>query len=474
MKRPLIFFIPVLMMFMFFSYCEKDDITTDDEETTEEVSDETIALNKWIYENMSAYYYWCDEMPDIDYTEESNSEEYFEKLLYSDDGWSWITDDYAALAAEYSGEPTTMGYYPSFYLLSDKVSVLMVVDYVYSNSPAEEAGLERGDIVLAIDNTQLDTSNYYDLYSGSSYSVQLATIEDNACSLTGESIDMTAAVVTTDPSIYHTIIEENDYKIGYLVYVEFVCGDDNEFLDTLDTIFQEFKDEGVTDLVVDLRYNPGGDGDAAIHLASAIAPLEVVSAEEVLVKLEYNDDLQAYFEVYKTYYSSYLEYNFSTDATNLDLDEVYFLTTSGTASASELVISGLAPYMDVVQIGEYTYGKYAGAWILPDDDEEWAIIPIVTKYANADGYTDFVDGLTPDIEIDDEQLCSYPFGDTSDPMLAQAIEEITGVTAKSTRKALPGVDISKKLIHYKEELKSNLFIPFEADSIKINNKLETL
>jgi C-terminal processing protease CtpA/Prc len=140
------------------------------------------------------------------------------------------------------------------------------------------------------------------------------------------------------------------------------------------------------------------------------------------------------------------------------MDRVYFLTTSGTASASELVIVGLDPYMDVIKIGEPTYGKYAGAWVMPDDAEKWAIIPIVSKYANANGYTDFVDGLPPDYEIDDDLIRAVPFGDTRDPMLAKAIELATGKSGMA-KSYIKTERISFPLIVPEEmKMKSNLYL----------------
>lgn len=162
------------------------------------------------------------------------------------------------------------------------------MDYVYPGSPADEAGLKRGDIILSIHHTLLDTTNYYDLYSGDSYFVQLGQVESNTLSFTGESIDLVASTAATDPAIYHTVFDINGQKIGYMVYVEFNSGDDDEFLSVLDGIFSEFSAAGISDLIVDLRYNPGGEISAAAHLASEVAPSEVSKGEGILVRMQYN------------------------------------------------------------------------------------------------------------------------------------------------------------------------------------------
>jgi carboxyl-terminal processing protease len=440
-----------------------DDTETDTTTTSTTDSSQFSSINHWIYNEMATYYLWEDELPNVKSYSKTDPETFFENLLYDDlDKWSFITDDYDALASSLSGTPTTMGYSPAFYLYNNSENVLIVVEYVYPNSPAETAGLKRGDIILTINGVKMDQSNYYDLYSGSSYSVELGTVTAGTLSLSGTSYVLNATEISADPAIFHSVIEQGGKRVGYLVYTEFVEGADNEYLTSLGNIFDEFNSAGITDLVVDLRYNPGGLVDCAGFFASAIAPYSAVANSEILVNMNYNDMLENYFNHYEGSNSENLVYRFSSNSHNMNLSTVYFLTTSGTASACELLISGLRPYMNSIIIGEPTYGKYTGAFVLQNSDDEdnsnWAIIPIVLKYSNADGYTDFVDGLTPDYILEDDLVNAVPFGDTRDPLLAKALEVITGETVTVALKSNKLQTNIKKFKSEKYDVRKNLFV----------------
>ena len=452
MNRRLIYPVTGILIFLMVYSCRKDV-----DEEVEKIPQATLETNQWIYENMNQYYFWNDRMPaGLDHTREADPEAYFYKLLYDQDRWSGITDDYPSLESELSGDPSTMGYYPAFYLIDAK-NIVIVVGYVYPGSASADAGLVRGDIILSINNTPLDTSNYYNLFSGKSYSVQLGAIRENALVSTGRSLNMTARTTLTDPSIFHKVLDTGGTKIGYLVYVEFISGDNDAFLTVMDNIFDEFKAAGISELIVDLRYNPGGDVTSAVHLASLIAPASTAANRDIMVNLQYNAELQEFLEFNNR--TDYLYYKFEPVASNINMQRVFFLTTSTTASASELVITGLDPYMDVVKIGEPTYGKFAGSWVMPDDNEKWAIMPIVVKYANKNGYTDFADGLPPDHQIDDNLFTALPFGEATDPLIAKAIEVITGKSA-ATKSAKISYPITiKQVVPPQMEYKKSLYLP---------------
>jgi len=129
----------------------------------------------------------------------------------------------------------------------------------------------------------------------------------------------------------------------------------------------------------------------------------------------------------------------------MGLNKLYILTGGGTASASELTITGLKPYMDVITVGETTYGKYTGSITLKpefyfdkneyDEFENWGLQPIVLRYANSQGVTDFKDGFIPDIPAEDDLFSGIPLGARQDPLIKAAIEDITGSQVVAMKKA---------------------------------------
>ncbi|MDL2331324.1 hypothetical protein LJC62_04900, partial [Odoribacter sp. OttesenSCG-928-A06] len=244
----------------------------------------------------------------------------------------------------------------------------------------------------------------------------------------GTTVSLAAERMYLDPVNTWKVIRKNGHKIGYLCYTDFVT----DSHDKLAQVFAEFKSEGVTDLVLDLRYNPGGAALTPPYLASFIAPSSVLAEKTLFLSEDWNHNYNLYWSLIGENRSQYFHQDIPT---NLNLNRVYVLTTSGSASASEATISGLMPYMNVVKIGTTTHGKYCGAALLQFRDkdnklvkdlENWAMSLIVYRFINKDGFTEFKNGIAPDYEVEDDIFDTYPLGDVKDPHLAKAIELITG------------------------------------------------
>lgn len=408
-----------------------------------EASEYTKKVNKFIYEAMSDIYLWYDELPDIDYNYETDSKAYFNKLLYVDDKWSYITDDVDALEASFEGTEKTYGWSLAFGRFSNTNNIFAIVEYVYPETPASAAGIKRGDLLVMMNNNDITDDNYTDLLYSDNMDVTLGELTGEGIA-TDTTISLTSSVLTLNPVLTTNIVEHDGRKIGYIFYAQYI----SDFNDALDAAFSSLVSQGATDLVVDLRYNPGGTISAAQHLCSCIAPVDVVNNNSILVTYKWNDKYQDYF-IDRQIMSQVEVYFDNQVTTKMGLNRVYFLTGSGTASAAELSITGLRAYMnEVVTVGDTTYGKYTASITLKPEDyyneaysEEianWGVQPIVLRYANAAGVTDFKYGFAPDIPIDDDLFATFPLGDKNDPLFKAAIEDITG-TPVVAMKSVPKV-----------------------------------
>ena len=372
--------------------------------------------------------------------------DYFYKLLNNEDKWSFITDDLKSLESSFEGVETAFGYSLAFGEFSNTGNIFAVVEYVYPNTPASEAGIARGDIIVEMSGNDITKDNYTDLLNAANLNLSFGILGAGGISIDPKTVNIVAKELNLNPVLISNVVEHGNKKIGYLFYAQYI----GEFNPSLDKAFQLFKDEGITDLVVDLRYNPGGGVDAAQYLCSSIAPLNVVNNEETLVTFQWNDKYQEEFQSNNDVDNLKISF-INTTSVKLGLDRVYFLTGTGTASASELSITGLKPYMGVTTIGETTYGKYtASQTIKPEyyyrnasdyrDFSNWGIQPIIARFANSLGVTDFKDGFAPDVPVEEDLFSGIPLGSMEDPLFKAALETITGtpvIAIKEARKPAP-------------------------------------
>lgn len=434
--------------------CKKDPDPDPEPDDEPEISQEILVLNQWIWEGMSDLYLWEQYLPDLDYKKQPDPEEFFYNLLYEDDRDSWITDDYDALVNMFQGVETATGMNVQPGLINDN-DVISIVTYVTPNSPAADAGIQRGDVIIAIDGEGLTRDNYFDLYYQTTATFEFGGFDGENIIHNGRTVELTAIELNQNPVIHSEVIEYEGTKVGYLVYTQFTYGKSNEWFDALNGVFDEFISQGVSETVIDLRYNGGGSLDLSAYIASTLGSTAAMENNEVFVKLIWNDGLYEYWKQSDLdndgnpdgENSEQLVVKLPSSDKNMNLPRVYFLTTGGTASASESLITGLYPYTEVIQIGTTTYGKCYGS-ITVDDWEQpkrhnWAMQPIVLKYSNSEGYTDFVEGLTPDYFVQEYLLELVPFGSLEDPMLAKALEDITGVAPATTKAAMRKTDINR-------------------------------
>ncbi len=430
MKKNYFRFLLLIVLSVLFFNCSDDDNLSPEEEA-QRINEN---VNTFVKNKMDSLYLWADMLP-----EQTNitidPKIFFDKLLYTrDDKWSFITDDYEGLMASFEGTEKSFGY--TIAIGVDGGIVYAAVQFVYPNSPAGKAGLKRGDIIYKIDGAFFNEENINKLFSADNISITYGNFIDGIKEENAKTINIAAEEFTGDPVLVNKVIEKGDKKIGYLCFTKFVSNP--EARERLDEVFAGFKTAGITDLVLDLRYNRGGGVTTAQHLSSLIAPENVVNQKELLITQTYNkliqDDLIASGD------TDLFELRFVPNTNNVNMTNVYVLTGTATASASELTITGLDPYMNVTKIGATTSGKYAASITVrpkEKDLQNWAIQPIVLKYANANGFTDFRYGLAPDFEVTDQYglaigddiVSTAQLGDENEALLKKAIEAITGVVA---------------------------------------------
>ena len=346
----------------------------------------------------------------------------------------------------------------------NNLSDLRVI-YVYPNSPADKAGIKRGDKITNINgrtSLSYDASGY-----GSGTSVNLnfvAAALDNSNTISiiltqhdGTTLtvtDMAIANYTINPVLKETVLNQgNGKKIGYLVFNVFTAVDNAG--PQLDAAFADFASKGITDLVVDLRYNGGGDVATAEYLDNLIVPSSASGTN--MYTATYNSQLQkGIYPLLATQYNIPTGYftptyplnhpNFSKKG-NLDINRVFFIITSSTASAAELTINNLRPHMTVKYIGTTSYGKPVGFFEIPIG--KYGLYTPEFATVNSAGQGGYYDGFTPGtttypgILADDDETTD--FGDPKEGLLSLAINYVnTGSFTTSSSQSVNSFALGKR------------------------------
>lgn len=440
-------------------------------------------INDFVWKGMNAAYLYKQEIPDLDNDRFNDSEEYasylndytspenlFESLIYERDNidkFSLIVDNYIELEQYLSGVSLSNGLnYGLVYLPNSNNEIFGYVRYVNNGSAADLANINRGDIFRSIDNIPLSIDNYSDLLSQEIYTVNFANyfnndtedISDDIIELNGINIELQKVPLIKNPVHHYSTLDYSGGKIGYLMYNQFVSNYD----DYLKTIFSEFKSNSVDELILDLRYNPGGSINSAIVLASLITGQ---FENEIFNTEQWNNDIQNYWINNNP---EYLINRFTTFQSSLNLSRVFILTSRSSASASELIINCLKPYINVVQIGTPTYGKYQASVTLYDSENfsnqnvnrshNYALQPLVLKTLNVNGVTDYYNGINPDYEYEERAFDMGQVGDLNEPMLNFTLDIIESRIS---------LDLKPELFEYIDD---NLKFDFLEREMYIDNK----
>jgi carboxyl-terminal processing protease len=348
------------------------------------------------------------------------------------DKYSFIDD--GTVAGELGGVGGDFGFSVFFAGTND-----LRIKYVYATSPAATQGLKRGYQITKINgSTDINTSDaridyVVNAIFGSNATVSLTILKPDG---TSQDVTVTKGTYNIDPILFTKTYTIGPKKVGYIVFNSFTTNS----VPGLDAAFAQFATDGVTELVVDLRYNGGGSVATSEAFTNLIAP--VAQNGKVMYTTYWTQtmqDNQATILQNQKFYAkgndgvtrmySYFDYSykptiaagnqevFAKRGTLNGLTRVYFIVTSGTASASELLINNLRPVIDVKLVGKKTYGKPVGFFSIRIDKNDLYIPQFETKnQSNQGGY---FDGMAVDKDIFDD--VTKDFGDPSEKLLAQAL-----------------------------------------------------
>jgi hypothetical protein len=399
-----------------------------------------LQIKDFIWKGMNLYYLWQADVSDLaddrfaNQTQLNTFLETFEnpttlfnalRVNTSIDRFSVIYSDYSVLEGVLSGNTLNNGMdYGLRYKSGSTTDIYGWVRYIIPNSDAAAKPVARGNIFYAINGTPLTIDNYRTLLANETYTVNFADFDGGNITPNGQSVTLTKTALAENPILLSTVITQNDKKIGYLMYNGFFPSFDNQ----LNTVFGDFISQGVTHLVLDLRYNSGGSVNTATKLASMITGQ---FSGQLFARQQWNAKAQAYFQANNP---GSLENKFIGGLNSLNLNKVYVLTTKSSASASELVINCLKPYINVIQIGDVTAGKNVGSITLYDSptfakqnvnpNHKFAMQPIVLKIIDKNGFGDYTAGISPTFLLPENLNDLGILGNVNEPLLNAAINQI--------------------------------------------------
>lgn len=495
MKRPLML---LLVLAALFISCQKDQDDVIQEITYDEISD-------FVWKGLNYWYYWQPEVAQLSDTKQDDlnayytylntyatPEDLFNDLKYSEkDDFSWYIPDVSEQLKQFAGTNKAYGVRlgRSLFQIESGGAVYIYIAYVVPNSPAEAAGLKRGDIIYKVDGTVMNAENYTvinNLFNNDSVNIGVGRFNNGTFTPTDGDFNMTRIEFAANPVQHYEVIETAGKKVGYLVYNSFKY----PFHSELNAVFTYFKSQNIDELVLDLRYNGGGTVITAAFLASMInGSVPQLSDTNYFADLRYNTKRNAAEGTVYPFFDDVYLYNFDGNFIETNpmsrlnsLSRLYVLTSESTASASEMIINGLRPYMTVTTIGGTTVGKNEGSITVVDSPDSYDNVdarnpnhtvgmqPIVFQIYNKLGENDYNNGFVPSIAIDEMEYSANikDFGDPTEPFLAAALNAISGSSAKVQ------IDAPKEVFKIGKTLKESKFseemylIPGKKDRFNVH------
>jgi carboxyl-terminal processing protease len=371
---------------------------------------------QYVEDRMTGEYLWAEHVVPGDAAAYDDPTEYLHDLRYDElDRWSYARD--LSEATDWFEEGSYVG---AGYILHRDADDIVRFALVYPDGPAWNAGIRRGDQLLAINGEALET-----LTSSDAWSAAFGPVEDGAVvdlevwspfDTESKVAEVVLAEVVAPPILGERVFTAGDRTIGYFMLTSFI----EPAHDALDVVFEAFSEAGVDTVFVDVRYNGGGLLAVGRHLASLVAPAHV---GEVYQRYWYNE----------RYASNNTETYLEEKAFSLEARDVVVFTTGSTASASEIVAFALEPYVPVSRMGSTTAGKPVGMNHFEACD--LFVAPITFQMGNRDNRASYFDGLAPDCDAADDLLTEL--GSDNDPMVAAAVSWLGTGACPATDTRMP-------------------------------------
>lgn len=402
--------------------------------------------DRWIDDTMRVWYYWNQDIPhtnDLNYF--SPPFEFFASVLSEQDGKDgqpFSTIDSLDAPATRGVPSTDYGYgfqYTTNHVEDNDTALYARLLYVSPDSPAGEAGLERGDWILEMDGEPITENNYSRLNGGEDITLTVGYYDAAQDTILAYAEPQTLAPARTfydNPVHYRNVYVSGSKRVGYLVYNHFTGGlteSSTEYDDDLREAFSYFATEQVNEFVLDLRYNNGGQLSCASLLCAMLAPSSALG--QTLAYLEFNESIGEQEMVF--------DESLIQGGANLNLSRLYVLTSTETASASEMLINCLKPYMEVVLVGGTTVGKNVASRAFVNEELMLEMRPIVCKLYNADRESEYAEGFTADVSVDEngDMARFLPFGNPDELMLYTALNLINGTQSETQQTAAQTVTV---------------------------------
>lgn len=411
-----------------------------------------ISTQTWMYETMQQNYLFYQDLPEESgvnfFTEPSSLLNTLASSQDKKNGTTFSHIDSVYSSKAISSVPT-FGFEGALVRIEDGSYGIRVL-YTQENSPASEAGLKRGDWIIAANNKKINSTDY-DLYIGSpsqAYNFTMGNYNGTGFD-TLKTVQMPAPRLVEIKNLYKwQIISQGSRKAAYIMYNEF--GDDSQELKDL---FSQLAGQQFNDIILDLRYNPGGYVNISQLLSTNIAPQEAIG--QPFLKMTYNDKIN------KTDVLNF-ESDLLVGGKPLSYDNLYIITSGNTASASEIVINCLKPYLNerLLQVGTATYGKNLAQQLFTDSEKAPMIEFWLTtsRLSNSKDFSDyFENGLQPDFNVSENLGGTLgELGSAQDSLMIPILKRMesgsfpsTGESDNTTTRMTKGIQVISNSISFK-------------------------